>query len=202
MGKTLMVYTFSKSKQSWNTHSQGLWQGGRLAVSNLSTGYHGILKQWWEYYTTGQRVLLISEGKKVKHEFESYYPHWQFETLDLYPELADADANDCDIYGDLSSFENPLPEDRYDLIINQATLEHVYNPFGAMKNMFEALAPHGILVSHTHPPGFEYHSYPRDYFRFMHDWWEDLPDFFPEIELLELHEANFHVFSCYRRNPE
>jgi SAM-dependent methyltransferase len=194
-----MSYTFSKEKQPWNYIAQGFWQGGYMPVNNLSTGYHGIMRQWWEYYMRGQDVLLVSENASVKKEFQKYYPQWVIKTLDMYPEIAHAQDIECDILGDLADMDNPLSEHSFDLIINQATLEHVYNPFGAMKNMFEALRVQGILVSHTHPPGFEYHSFPRDYFRFMNDWWEDLPNIFPDIELLELFEANNHVFSCYRR---
>src|SRR5271154_1871343 len=87
-----------------------------------------------------------------------------------------------------------------DLIINQATLEHLYDPFGAMRNLISALKPGGVLVTHTHPPAMHYHAFPRDYFRFMKDWWHDLPLWIKSIELLELAMIeNYHVFTCYRK---
>ena len=156
------------------------------------------MKQWWERYINGDKVLLVSEGAQAKQEFAHQYPNWKIQTIDLFPEIAESHV--CDLIGDIAALENPLETGKYDLIINQATLEHVYNPFQAISNMFVALRPGGILVSHTHPPGFEYHSYPRDYFRFMIDWWIDLPKLVKGIELLELFEGYHHVFSCYQKS--
>lgn len=79
-------------------------------------------------------------------------------------------------------------------------MEHIYNPFKAIENLASLLKPNGILVSHTHPPAFEYHSYPRDYFRFMLDWWYDLPNYIKNIELIELYQhGDRHVFTCYKK---
>lgn len=190
---------YSKHNIQWHYERVGLWVGDRFPISNLSQGYHGIMKQWWERYFTNGKVLLISEGEQAKQDFARQYPTWQIQTIDLFPEIAN--SHTCDLIGDIAALENPLERDTYDLIINQATLEHVYNPFQAISNMFASLRPGGILVSHTHPPGFEYHSYPRDYFRFMIDWWIDLPKLVKGIELLEIFEGYHHVFSCYQKIP-
>ena len=61
--------------------------GGNFPVSNLSNGYHGILKEWWDYYNKVPDVLLISENNVVKQEFQNIYPNWNIVTLDYYPEL-------------------------------------------------------------------------------------------------------------------
>ena len=173
--------------------------GKRFFVSNLSGGYHGIMKQYWDEYTTGTSiyVLLISENNTVKEEYQKYYPLWNITTIDNYPEISTFSS--CDIKGDICSFINPITN-KYDLIINQATLEHVYNPFQAMHNLINSLKINGIIVSHTHPPDQIYHQYPRDYFRFMIDWWIDLEKYINNIELAELYMyKNVHVFSVYRK---
>ncbi len=191
---------FSLGNRTWDLGRTGFWIGGHFPAPNLSKGYHGILKQWWDAYMSGKRVLLISESGKVKKVFQEQYPNWEFETLDYYPELAQGTQEDCDIFVDICV--TPFPEigRKFDLIINQATLEHLYSPFDAMKNMVGMLSEGGILVSHTHPPGGSYHSWPRDYFRFMKDWWYDLPKYIKNIELLEmLMVDNLHVYSCYRK---
>jgi len=179
--------------------ANGFWVGGQFPCSNLSKGYHGILKQYWEKHCNIQNtlnVLLISENEIVKNEFKQAYPSWNIKTLDLYYELSNSKP---DIVGDICSNTNPI-DDEFDLIINQATLEHLYNPFKCMENLLFALKPDGILVNHTHPPGFGYHQYPRDYFRFMIDWWIDLPKYVSNIELLELcMYQNNHVFSSYKK---
>lgn len=195
---------YSKSKQPWNlTIQPGHYTiGGLFKVSNLSNGYHGILQQWWEFYTYREsdstiNVLLISENNKVKSEFKARYPSWNIVTIDNYPEIST--TNDVDTVGDICNSVNPIVG-KFDLIINQATLEHVYNPFQAMSNLISSLNEGGFLLTHTHPPNQEYHQYPRDYFRFMIDWWIDLPKYITHIELMEVYmHNNAHVFSCYKK---
>lgn len=193
------TFLFSKSKKVWDLVIQpgNYTIGGLFKVSNLSGGYHGILKQWWDYYSPGPNVLLISENNKVKSDFQKVYPNWNIVTIDNYPEIST--MNDVDVKGDICSETNPVLG-KFDIIINQATIEHVYNPFQAMKNLVHSLNDGGILLTHTHPPNQEYHQYPRDYFRFMIDWWVDLPKYIDDIELLELYmHNNAHVFSCYQK---
>jgi len=192
-------YLYSKYNHDWDTsiHPNHYTIGGLFKCSNLSGGYHGILNQYWDMYNIGNDVLLISENNKVKQEFNLIYPNWNIKTIDLYPEIST--TNDVDIIGDISSMNNPIT-DKYDLIINQATIEHLYNPFQCMLNLTNSLKENGILVTHTHPPNQEYHQYPRDYFRFMIDWWIDLPKYISNIELLEVcMKNNAHVFTCYKK---
>jgi len=172
--------------------------GGKFPVRNISTGYHKIMINYIEKYININNtldVLLISENNTVKCDFNEVYPKWNIDTIDLYPEISQ--DNNCDILGDVCSNTNPIHK-YYDLIINQATLEHLYNPFKAMENFASRLKNHGLLVSHTHPPGFVYHQFPRDYFRFMKDWWYDLPKYISNIKLNELYmHENLHVFTLY-----
>ncbi len=184
---------YSKSKKTWYVERPpGQYVGGTFKVSNSSGGYHGILKQWWDHGCSGGKVLLISESEKVKQEFKSFYPHWDIKTTDFYDKSTD-------ILVDVCAKTNPFKE-KFDLIINQATLEHLYNPFQAMENLTGALNVNGIIVTHTHPPRMAYHQYPRDYFRFMKDWWYDLPKYISGIELEEFYMyENYDVFSMYRK---
>lgn len=186
-----------KSHSHWDySPYDTYWIGGRFQVSNFSNGYHGILKQWWDYYNKGVSCLLISENNKVKSEFQIQYPEWRFQTLDFYDnkgEPVDIKVNLCDA----------LPskiDSAFDLIICQATLEHLYDPFMAMKNMSSLLNDKGVVVIHTHVPGYYYHPYPRDYLRFHPDWFEDIPVFIKEYKLLELYATQGHIFSAYEKN--
>jgi len=190
---------FSENSSIWNFELvSNFWVGGWLKVSNSSHGYHGILKQWWDFYVNNEKknVLLISENNIVKNEFNTIYPNWDISTLDLYTEIQ---QDTCDICANIC--DEKLPE-KYDLIINQATLEHLYDPFGAMKNMCNSLNKDGYLISHSHAKNMDYHQYPRDYMRFMIDWWYDLPNNIPSIKLVELYEDEklIHVFSCYKKS--
>lgn len=188
---------FSKSNNSWNYDRHNhVWIGGQFKANNLSGGYHGILKQWWEHYidiTKESRVLLVSEGNDVKKSFEEVYPKWSFRTTDKYYDL----QSEPDIIADICDY-NSLPENEFDLVICQATLEHLYNPWSAIKNFERTLNSNGVLVIQTHPPGFQYHSFPRDYIRFMKDWWYDIPVYIDSLDLLELYmDSNQQVFVTY-----
>jgi len=199
------MYSFYNNK--WDVNSSSGFIGGKFVVSNLSTGYHGILKQWWEYYKpSGNNVLLISENNTVKKEFNHIYPEWNIKTLDKYIDLNDIigikkveNENICDYQMDICDNNFTIPK-KFDVIISQATLEHLYNPFQSMVNKFNNLNKDGILVLHTHPPRMPYHSYPRDYFRYMEDWWIDLPKYIENIRLIELYtHDNYHVFALYQK---
>ena len=185
-----------------NVDSSTGFIGGKFVVSNLSTGYHGILKQWWEYYKpSGNNVLLISENNTVKKEFNDIYPEWNIKTLDKFIDLNDIIGveNICDYEMDICDNNFTIPE-KFDLIISQATLEHLYNPFQSIVNKFNNLNKDSILVLHTHPPNMPYHSFPRDYFRYMEDWWIDLPKYIENIRLIELYtHDNYHVFALYQK---
>lgn len=199
--ETHFTESYSKENKRWFLGKSG-WIGGQYIKSNLSGGYHGIQKQWWDYYTDKNKplikVLLVSESTNVKNEFIKDYPNWNIDLIDLYPELTKENTSDV-IIGDICNMINPIIK-KYDLIICQATLEHVYNPFQAMYNMSDSLENNGIMIIHTHPPGFQYHRFPSDYFRFMKDWWYDLGKYIQNIELLEFHmNKNNHVFTCYQK---
>lgn len=185
-----------KCTKKWNYQvAEKYWIGGKFSVPNFSTGYHGILQQWWEHYNKGQLCLLVSENNKVKEEFQKHYPSWKFHTLDYY----DNKGEPVDIVTDLCG---KIPEDTnmlFDLIVCQATLEHLYNPFKAMQNMMSLLNQGGVVLLHTHLPTYYYHPYPRDYVRFHPDWFEDIPLFIPEYELLELYTVSGHIFVAYKK---
>lgn len=198
-----MKRQFSENNLGWDfsiyppNPTHGYWVGGHFVVSNSSNGVHGLLKQWWEYYIKIEKpsVLLISESVKVKGEFNHLYNNWNIQTIDYYPETQQGMP---DIVMDICKDEI---KGKYDAVINQATMEHLYNPFAAMKNICESLNKDGYLFMHTHSQSFVYHQYPRDYFRFMNDWWYDLPKYIEGIKLIELYETNdsMHVFTCYQK---
>lgn len=176
----------------------GFWCGGWDEKSNSSTGYHGILTQWWKHYKKGNDILLVSETSVVKKEFQQQYPDLNFYTIVLFSE---DHVGEVDFNVDICKLKEGKVNKKFDVIINQATLEHVYDPFTGMKNLSSLLKPDGIMVTHTHLPGFKYHQVPRDYIRFMKDWWYDLPkhlDNAIELKQLWMHR-NEHVFSCYKK---
>lgn len=192
---------FSLNNNTWNT-VLARYIGGIFVASNLSGGFHGLLKQWWEYYSKSTNdVLLISENDKVKNELSDLYKNWNIKTLDLYFELTDGKPDFIGNICDNTIIEKFDLSEKFDLIINQAMLEHVYDPFGAMGVMCKCLKTGGHLITHTHGQNMHYHQYPKDYMRFMIDWWYDLPERIEGIKLVEFFEDDerINVFSCYER---
>ncbi len=186
---------YSKFNNLWNFSENAPWIGGRLPVSNLTGGYHGILQQWWEYYQSGESWLLISENKKIASELNKVYEHISFLTLDLYG----LQSEDIDIVADICKEAPEQYIESFDSIICQATLEHVYSPFEAMKCMFSMLKHGGYIFLHTQTPGFPYHGFPRDYQRFYLDWFEDMGNWIAGLELIELYSRSGSVFVVYKK---
>ena len=195
------MFTSHPGKWDYTQVSHGV--GGIIPTKNLSQFYHGLLKQWWNHYDTGGKKLFTCENINVKKMFQQMYPEDTIHILDYYLELQNSDPKDIDIIGNLCEV-GTIPENSYSCIVSQACLEHVEDPFGAMKNMIGGLRPGGCLVVHTVTAGgkFPYHAVPRDYFRFYADWWVDLPKFIDGIKLVELYESPVHVFACYVKLSE
>lgn len=179
------------STNTWDTTNNQFGIGSNsIPLPNLSGGCHGILLQWLEHYTKSGIVLLVSENSLVKEEYSKRYPCLTFETFDYHPELQKGGA---DIVGDLCDVGS-IPTGKYSGIICQATLEHVFDPAGAMRNMAQGLAPGGYIYIHTHPvTNMWYNAHPQDYaaeaaaVRFWNDWWLDVPKKIPSITLVEAH---------------
>lgn len=184
--------------RSWDIDfHEGYWVGGKFKVNNFSGGYHGILKQWWESYgTENSDFLLISENNVVKKTFVEAYPRNNFSTLDFYDNMGE----DVDLHYNLCDTSLSGIDARFDVIVCQATLEHVYDPWSALKNMTSILSDGGVILIHTHVPGYYYHPYPRDYVRFHPDWFIDAEQFLPSITLKELFVKDCHIFAAFKKN--
>ena len=105
------------------------------------------------------------------------------ETLDVndfgnYPDIV------CDICSNIEGLEN-----KYDKIICLAILEHVYDPFKAVKNLKKMLKDDGIIYGYV--PYLYYQHAPKnlkfqDYFRFSKDALAYLFKDFKDIELFPI----------------
>ena len=198
------VYTFSRLGIHYDYSDK---PGIRLP--NVSGNYHYVLKQFFEFHGLGKECLLVSESKNVKRVMEIIYPEASFTTTDLFPDLMGKDDFDRpDIVWDVCLVPDPdLFPKRFDSIISHALLEHIMAPATAIKNMFSLLKSSGWLYVLTHTPSFPLHRYPRDYLRFQHDYFEDLPgylwkSFCIKIELMELYSHKGVVIVAYRKITE
>ena len=53
-------------------------------------------------------------------------------------------------------------------------LEHLVDPYKHVADLIALLNTGGMLILHTHIPGFKYHRYPVDCIRFYPDWFEEV----------------------------
>ena len=75
------------------------------------------------------------------------------------------------------NYEQKPPEmGKFDIILSQAMLEHLLNPYKHVADLSGMLNPGGTLVLHTHIPGFKYHRHPIDCQRFYPDWFEEVAE--------------------------
>ena len=178
------VCLYSRDGNQWDTHyDPGGWFGGKIECNNTSQGYHVVLLKWLEHYHKSGDILMVSETMDTASVFKKMYPQWNWLTTDLYSTL---NGGRPDFELDICV---PVSHDFHNIfggILAQGTLEHVYDPVGVMRNLHNMAKVGGVIIVHTHTPPFVYHPYPRDYYRFHIDWFEDMRRFVPGMELVEI----------------
>ncbi|MCF8057452.1 MAG: class I SAM-dependent methyltransferase [Desulfocapsa sp.] len=93
----------------------------------------------------------------------------------------------------------PLLEKKFDLIVSQAILEHLLNPYKHVKDLSNLLQDNGCLILHTVLPGFCYHRHPIDALRFFPDWFEEVGQRIG-MEVVRKRIVEAHIFYMYRKN--
>lgn len=177
-----------------------------LPVPNIVGYFHPVMHTFWETYSLGGTCLLISESIRVAKAMHAFYPKTEFTSCDLFSELMGNGAEDRPhIVWDVCHPAPPeLQHACFDSIICQALLEHVIAPTTAIASMVGLLHSKGTLYLQTHTPSFPKHQVPRDYVRFHHDYFEDLPTYLQArysqiIKLKALYSAEGIVCAAYRK---
>ena len=126
---------------------------------------------------------VLDIGKSMRGKYEEILCKNK-KTLDInlfedYPDYQ------CDLSQDQTIINSEL-QNKFDVIICLAVLEHVYNPFTAMKNIRSMLKKNGILFGYA-PFLYHYHAPSslefQDYFRFTKDALSYLLKDFNEVKL-------------------
>jgi SAM-dependent methyltransferase len=71
-----------------------------------------------------------------------------------------------DVVGDAGDLVALFSRDRFDVVVSTEMLEHARDWRGAVRSMKRVLKPGGLLIVTTRGPGFPYHGFPHDYWRF------------------------------------
>jgi hypothetical protein len=89
---------------------------------------------------------------------------------------------------------------RYDIVISQATMEHVCRPSIMMENLVAMTTPGGLISVHTHRPLHDggYHAWPIDCCRFFPDFFIDLGRYL-SYEVVKTYMEDTHIFCLARR---
>lgn len=135
---------------------------------------------------------VLDFGKSSRHHYE-LFKTGQAQTADInqydgYPDII------CDICD-----ESTLPPKQYDGIVCNSIIEHVYDPFSAVKNMHSMLKDGGVCMCFA-PFIFRYHAPNdlsfQDYFRFSRDGMALLFKDYKEVKLYSLRGRSSAALVC------
>jgi len=97
------------------------------------------------------------------------------------------------------NFENDCPiHEKYSLIISQAMLEHLINPYKHISDLANLLENGGHLIVHSVLPLYQYHRYPIDCLRFFPDWFEEVAKRL-ELEIVDKYIRLSHITYKYKK---
>jgi SAM-dependent methyltransferase len=71
----------------------------------------------------------------------------------------------------------------FDFVVASELLEHVPDWRSAISNLKNVCKPNGIIMITTRSPGFKYHGYPHDYWRYDE---EDFRKIFSDFEIIRI----------------
>ncbi len=89
----------------------------------------------------------------------------------------------------------------YDVVVTTEMLEHIVDYQDAFLNLKSVVKPNGILLITTRAPGFPYHEYPTDHWRFTEDFFKQaFSDW--QINTLEVDESSCGIFFKAKKNKQ
>ena len=88
-----------------------------------------------------------------------------------------------DLITDARLLVEKFGENIFDIVISTEMLEHAEDWRSVINGMKRVLKPNGLLIITTRSPGFGYHAYPYDYWRYT---LEDFNEIFSDLEILVL----------------
>ena len=136
-------------------------------------------------------ILLAGDRNDVKEIWRPFFPDARFVT---------AGVHDMD---QAWNYEQDPPEglskQRFRLIISQATIEHLIDPYKHVRDLAGLLEEGGFLIVHIVLPGFFYHRVPIDCMRFYPDWFETVGARLG-LQVIDRQIAVFNITYKYRRS--
>jgi len=158
------------------------YEDHKMLVPNETHVLEGEVVAWILEANGPNRILLAGETNKVKPYIEQV----------LKGNVFTAGLEDVDY---IWNFEDDPPTEigKFNLIVSQATLEHLLNPYKHFSDLTSLLQPKGYLILHSVSPGFPYHRYPIDACRFFPDWFEETAKKL-NLTVVKKREKYMHLF--------
>lgn len=144
---------------------------------------------------------ILDFGKSTRNEYK-FFKKSQIKTADIskydgYP----------DLFIDICDFKT-YPNEDFDCAIFLAILEHVYDPFAAVDNVYKSLKPNGMAFCYA-PFLYRYHAPLNDdysdFFRFSVDGLAYLFRNFSEVQIYPVRgrvSTAFNIFSIWKHYIE
>jgi SAM-dependent methyltransferase len=151
-----------------------------------------IVKIIFDLDAQPKHILLDGDPKKIVRQFKKRLK------LSSAKVLTVGIGNDFDYYWDFE--KNPpkrLPK-KFDLIVSQAMLEHLVDPYKHITDLVNRLDSRGVLIVHTVMPGFTYHRYPIDSFRFFPDWFEICAERL-HLDIMRKFQRDFNLIYAFKK---
>lgn len=111
---------------------------------------------------TGQHILEVGAcdvNGSVRPDLEQFNPT-------MYLGVDAAPGPRVDQVVDATQLYAVFGRDSWDVVISTEMLEHAADWRGCLANMISVLRPGGLLLITTRSPGFPYHGFPEDHWRF------------------------------------
>lgn len=132
-----------------------------------------------EAHIKGQRVLEVG-SRDINGSLRSYLMAFQpSEYVGIDLERGTGVDEVCDVCDVVKRYGAK----RWDVIICTETLEHIKDWRCAVDNIKRALKRRGLLFLTTRSPGYPYHAYPNDFWRFGNG---DMVVLFGEMDFIRL----------------
>jgi hypothetical protein len=133
----------------------------------------------------GMRLLEV--GPQKRSEVQRIFKESMIETLDLVPDYKP------DIIGDLTKFNEHIPDSSYDIITCLEVLEHTVNPFYAIEEL-RRISKHDAFLMFSAPLNWRIHGPIPDCWRFTEFGWKVLLKDFDILEIDKLETPDRNLF--------
>jgi SAM-dependent methyltransferase len=102
-------------------------------------------------------------------------------------------GKDVDLICNVTNLLKTFRENSFEIVLATELLEHVFSWKSAVSNIKALCKPNGYILITTRSPGFPYHCYPNDYWRYTV---ENFSQIFSDLRIIKLHKDP-HVLGVF-----